>query len=96
MQSTYDTPVTARAATVSNGLEAVSHRLFTAAAAGVALPLPALAPRPAAVADPDALLPPLELRVYVFVIFRHWRVPAVMVFVAAIVSATLGMAGPKS
>jgi capsular polysaccharide biosynthesis protein len=96
MQSTYDTPVTARAATVSNGLEAVSQRLFTAAAAGVAPPLPALAPRPAAVADPDALLPPIELREYVFVIFRHWRVPAVMVFVAAIVSATLGMVGQKT
>ena len=30
-------------------------------------------------ADPDALLPPIELREYLFVVFRHWRVVAVMV-----------------
>ena len=28
-------------------------------------------------ADPDALLPPIELREYRFVVFRHWRVVAV-------------------
>jgi len=100
MQTTYDTPITARAATVSAGLEAVSQRLFTAAATSAALPLPA--PRAVTTADPDALLPhidllpQIELREYLFVIFRHWRVPAVMVFVAAIVSATLGMAGQKT
>lgn len=100
MQTTYDTPITARAATVSAGLEAVSQRLFTAAATSAALPLPA--PRAVTAADPDALLPhisllpQIELREYLFVIFRHWRVPAVMVFVAAIVSATLGMAGQKT
>ncbi len=64
------------------------------------MPLPA--PRAVTTADPDALLPhisllpQIELREYLFVIFRHWRVPAVMVFVAAIVSATLGMAGQKT
>ena len=100
MQTTYDTPITARAATVSAGLEAVSQRLFTAAATSAAMPLPA--PRAVTTADPDALLPhidllpQIELREYLFVIFRHWRVPAVMVFVAAIVSATLGMAGQKT
>ncbi len=100
MQTTYDTPITARAATVSAGLEAVSQRLFTAAATSAAMPLPA--PPAVTTADPDALLPhisllpQIELREYLFVIFRHWRVPAVMVFVAAIVSATLGMAGQKT
>ena len=100
MQTTYDTPITARAATVSAGLEAVSQRLFSAAATSAAVPLPA--PWPVTTADPDALLPhisllpQIELREYLFVIFRHWRVPAVMVFVAAIVSATLGMAGQKT
>ena len=100
MQTTYDTPITARAATVSAGLEAVSQRLFTAAATSAAMPLPA--PLAVTTADPDALLPhisllpQIELREYLFVIFRHWRVPAVMVFVAAIVSATLGMAGQKT
>ena len=100
MQTTYDTPITARAATVSAGLEAVSQRLFSAAATSAALPQPA--PWPVTTADPDALLPhidllpQIELREYLFVIFRHWRVPAVMVFVAAIVSATLGMAGQKT
>ena len=100
MQTTYDTPITARAATVSAGLEAVSQRLFTAAATSAAIPLPA--PPAVTTADPDALLPhisllpQIELREYLFVIFRHWRVPAVMVFVAAIVSATLGMAGQKT
>ena len=64
------------------------------------MPLPA--PLAVTTADPDALLPhisllpQIELREYLFVIFRHWRVPAVMVFVAAIVSATLGMAGQKT
>ena len=100
MQTTYDTPITTRAATVSAGLEAVSQRLFSAAATSAALPQPA--PWPVTTADPDALLPhidllpQIELREYLFVIFRHWRVPAVMVFVAAIVSATLGMAGQKT
>ncbi len=100
MQTTYDTPITARAATVSAGLEAVSQRLFSAAATSAAVPLPA--PWPVTTADPDALLPhisllpQIELREYLFVIFRHWRVPAVMVFVAALVSATLGMAGQKT
>jgi len=100
MQTTYDTPITTRAATVSAGLEAVSQRLFIAAATSAAVPLPA--PWPVTTADPDALLPhisllpQIELREYLFVIFRHWRVPAVMVFVAAIVSATLGMAGQKT
>ena len=100
MQTTYDTPITARAATVSAGLEAVSQRLFTAAATSAAMPLPS--PPAVLTADPDALLPhisllpQIELREYLFVIFRHWRVPAVMVFVAAIVSATLGMAGQKT
>ena len=100
MQTTYDTPITARAATVSAGLEAVSQRLFTAAATSAAMPLPA--PWAVTTADPDALLPhisllpQIELREYLFVIFRHWRVPAVMVFVAALVSATLGMAGQKT
>jgi len=78
----------------------VSQRLFTAAATSAAMPLPA--PLAVTTADPDALLPhisllpQIELREYLFVIFRHWRVPAVMVFVAAIVSATLGMAGQKT
>ncbi len=47
-------------------------------------------------ADPDALLPPIELREYLFVIFRHWRVIAVMVFVAALVSTTAGVFGAKT
>ncbi len=59
MQTTYDTPITARAATVSAGLEAVSQRLFTAAATSAALPLPA--PLAVTTADPDALLPHISL-----------------------------------
>lgn len=47
-------------------------------------------------ADPDALLPPIELREYLFVVFRHWRVIAVMVFVAALVSAGAGVFGAKT
>jgi capsular polysaccharide biosynthesis protein len=47
-------------------------------------------------ADPDALLPPIELREYLFVVFRHWRVVAVMVFVAALVSAGAGVFGAKT
>ncbi|MEY3150004.1 MAG: hypothetical protein RLY92_231, partial [Chloroflexota bacterium] len=47
-------------------------------------------------ADPDALLPPIELREYLFVIFRHWRVIAVMVFVAALVSTSAGVFGAKT
>ena len=53
-------------------------------------------PRPPPAADPDALLPPIELREYLFVIFRHWRVVAVMVFVAALVSAGAGVLGAKT
>lgn len=47
-------------------------------------------------ADPDALLPPIELREYLFVVFRHWRVIAVMVFVAVLVSAGAGVFGAKT
>lgn len=47
-------------------------------------------------ADADALLPPIELREYLFVVFRHWRVIAVMVFVAALVSAGAGVFGAKT
>lgn len=47
-------------------------------------------------ADPHALLPPIELREYLFVVFRHWRVIAVMVFVAALVSAGAGVFGAKT
>ena len=53
-------------------------------------------PSPPPAADPDALLPPIELREYLFVIFRHWRVIAVMVFVAALVSTTAGVFGAKT
>ena len=53
-------------------------------------------PSPPPAADPDALLPPIELREYLFVIFRHWRVVAVMVFVAALVSAGAGVLGAKT
>jgi len=53
-------------------------------------------PSPLPAADPDALLPPIELREYLFVIFRHWRVIAVMVFVAALVSTTAGVFGAKT
>ena len=53
-------------------------------------------PSPPPAADPDALLPPIELREYLFVIFRHWRVVAVMVFVAALVSAGAGVFGAKT
>ena len=53
-------------------------------------------PSPPPAADPDALLPPIELREYLFVIFRHWRVIAVMVFVAALVSTSAGVFGAKT
>ncbi len=53
-------------------------------------------PSPLPAADPDALLPPIELREYLFVIFRHWRVIAVMVFVAALVSTSAGVFGAKT
>ena len=53
-------------------------------------------PSPPPAADPDALLPPIELREYLFVIFRHWRVIAVMVFVAALVSTSAGVLGAKT
>ena len=53
-------------------------------------------PSPLPSADPDALLPPIELREYLFVIFRHWRVIAVMVFVAALVSTSAGVFGAKT